>query len=89
MPRKFSGPKHEREQKKRKFYERKVLQHLKDHGPQSKDSLIVLLDQPRNTGNIGIAIEELIAWKYVERKDGVLAITNSGVRLLKDTERWT
>jgi hypothetical protein len=88
MEKKFSGPRYEKELKRNKPYERKVLKYLKEHGPQNYDHLVVELDR-QNTGNIAIALQALLRWKHIKRNGDDVVITEAGLRLVEDATYWT
>lgn len=72
----------EREQKWKQGLQRRVLQHLKSHGPKHYNNLSLLFD-PHGTGDTRLAVEALKSEHYVEiGQDGRVTITASGIRLL-------
>ena len=87
MKKKFSGPRYEKELKRKKSYERKVLKYLKEHGPQNYDHLVIELDR-QNTGNIAIALQALLQRKYIKRNLDDVVITEAGLRLHEDDTYW-
>lgn len=88
MTKKPYGPKFEKEQKKRRVLERKVLQHLKENGPRPYDAIYVLFDLHR-TAEIQPVLHELHQWKYIEISkdtDQTTSITESGLQRLESRE---
>lgn len=73
----------DKEQKRKKSLQRRVLQHLKHHGPKHYDNLSLLFD-PHRTGETGLAVEALQKRHYVKiDRDGMVQITESGLRVLE------
>lgn len=73
----------DREQKRKKSLQRRVLQHLKHHGPKHYDNLFLLFDL-QGTGDTGQAVEDLKRRSYVKiGPDGTVQITGSGLRVLE------
>jgi hypothetical protein len=87
VKKKFSGPRYEKELKRKKSYERKVLKYLKEHGPQNYDHLVIELDR-QNTGNIAIALQALLQGKHIKRHGDDIVITEAGLRLHEDGTYW-
>lgn len=74
----------DREQKRKKSLQRRVLQHLKHHGPKHYDNLSLLFE-PHRTGETGLAVEALKKRYYVKiGRDGTVQITGSGLRFLEE-----
>lgn len=85
MPRKPIRP-HDREQyqKQEKSLQRRVLQHLKHHGPKHYDNLSLLFD-PHRTGDTSLAVQALTKRRYVKTgRDRMVQITQAGLRLLEE-----
>lgn len=84
MPRTPIGPGDRKQQQKReKSLQRRVLQHLKQHGPKYHDNLSLLFD-PHRTGATTLAIEALTKRRYVKTdQDRMVQITKAGLRLLE------
>jgi hypothetical protein len=73
----------DREQKRKKSLQRRVLQHLKHHGPKHYDNLSLLFDL-HGTGDTGLAVEALKRRHYLKiGRDGMVQITGSGLRVLE------
>lgn len=73
----------DKEQKRKRSLQRRVLQHLKHHGPKHYDNLSLLFD-PHRTGETGLAVEALKKRHYVKiDRDGMVQITESGLRVLE------
>lgn len=74
----------EQEQKRKKSLQRRVLQHLKHHGPKHYTNLSLLFD-PQGTGDTGFAVQTLMSGHYVEiGPDRMVQITGAGLRLLEE-----
>jgi hypothetical protein len=74
----------DREWRRKKSLQRRVLQHLKRHGSKRYDNLYMLFD-PHRTGDTGLALQALKRRNYVEMgPDRVVKITESGLRLLEE-----
>ena len=83
MPQKPIRP-GDREQKRKKSLQRRVLQHLKHHGPKHYTNLALLFD-PHGTGDTGLAVQALKKRHCVKiGQDGMVRITGSGLRLLEE-----
>lgn len=86
MAKKQYGPKYEKERRKRWELQRRVLDHLKEHGPQNYDGLYVLFDLDRSA-NIAPALQDLREWESIEvGKDNIVTITASGLKRLAANE---
>jgi hypothetical protein len=73
----------DRGQTRKKSLQRRVLQHLKHHGPKHYDNLSLLFD-PHGTGDTGVAIQVLKRGCYVKiGRDRMVQITDAGLRLLE------
>ena len=84
MAKKPYGPKYEKEQKKQRALEQKVLEHLKKHGSSLYVGLYILFDQDR-TAAIGPALQDLKEYGYIEiAKDEMVTITASGLKRLEE-----
>lgn len=83
MPQKPIRP-GDREQKRKKSLHRRVLQHLKHHGPKHYTNLALLFD-PQGTGDTGLAVQALKKRHCVKiGQDGMVQITDAGLRLLEE-----
>ncbi|WP_413936098.1 hypothetical protein [Nitrospira sp. BLG_1] len=83
MPQKPIRP-GDREQKRKKSLQRRVLQHLKHHGPKHYTNLALLFD-PQGTGDTGLAVQALKKRHCVKiGQDGMVRITDAGLRLLEE-----
>lgn len=84
MAKKPYGLKYEKEQKKQRDLERRVLEHLKKHGSSLYDGLYVLFDLER-TAAIAPVLQDLRGDGYIEvTKDEMVTITASGLRRLEE-----
>jgi len=54
--------------------QQRVVNHLKAHGPQPWDTLVVELNQSR-TGHIHIALKELQQWKTIKLRGWMVCLT--------------
>lgn len=82
MAKKQYGPKYEKERRKQWELQRRVLAHLKEHGPSNYDGLYVLFDLDRSA-NIELALQGLREWESIEvGKDKMVTITASGLKRL-------
>lgn len=82
MAKKLYGPKYEKERRKRWELERRVLKHLKGHGPSNYDALYVLFD-PDRSANIAPALQDLREWESIAvGQDKMVTITASGLKRL-------
>ena len=54
--------------------QRRVVDHLKAHGSQRWDALVMELDQTR-TGHIHTALKELEQWKTIKLSGGLVCLT--------------
>jgi hypothetical protein len=86
---KHYGPEYEKQLKKQRDFERRVLEHLKAHRdkpPPHFDGLYVLFDLHR-TGDVGNVLHELKQWGYIAvDKDQNVTITESGLKRLEDRD---
>lgn len=83
MPKKPIKPS-DREQIRKKSLQRRVLQHLKHHGPKHYDNLSLLFD-PHGTGDTSLAVQALMRRRYVKiGHDRMVQITNAGLRFLEE-----
>ena len=83
MPRKPIRP-GDREQTRKNSLQRRVLQHLKHHGPKRYTNLSLLFD-PQGTGDTGLAVQILMSGHCVKiGQDGMVRITDAGLRLLEE-----
>lgn len=74
----------DREQTRKNSLQRRVLQHLKHHGPKHFDNLALLFD-PHRTGDTGLAVQTLMSGHYVEiGHDRMVQITGAGLRFLEE-----
>ncbi|MBS0156454.1 MAG: hypothetical protein JSS38_17860 [Nitrospira sp.] len=74
----------DRARKRQKSLQRRVLQHLKHHGPKHYDNLFILFD-PYRTGETGLAVQALKLGHYVKiDQDRMVQITDVGLRLLEE-----
>lgn len=65
-----------------------VLKRLKERGPKDYDILYVQFDLHR-TGEVGPALQDLKEWEHIEwGTDMQVKITESGLRLLENTNHW-
>lgn len=79
-PKKQSGHKYEKEQKKQRDMQLMVLRHLKARGPMNWELLHVHFDIS-STGNIGAAWQDLNQWNYIQvSKEGKTDITVLGLK---------
>jgi hypothetical protein len=73
----------DRERKRKKSLQRRILQHLKHHGPKHYDNLSILFDL-RRTGETGLAVQVLKKRHYIKMgRDSMVQITGAGLRLLE------
>lgn len=86
MARKPYGPKYEKERKKQRDLEQRVLEHLKKHGSSLYDGLYVLFDLNR-TAAIAPVLQDLKEYGYIEvTNDKMVLITASGLKRLETKE---
>ena len=72
--------------KKQHELERRVLAHLKKHGPIDWNILSVHFD-PNHSGDIGAALQDLRQWNYIAvNKDAKTSITDFGLERLEKGE---
>ena len=57
--------------------QQRVVDHLKAHGPQPWDSLVVDLNQSR-TGHIHTALKQLQQWKAIKLRGWMVCLTEEG-----------
>jgi hypothetical protein len=72
-----SNPRSNDEQKVQaivKTLQQRVVDHLKAHGPQPWESLVVELNQSR-TGHIHTALKELQQWKTIKMRGWMVCLT--------------
>ena len=72
-----SNSKSSAEQKVKNIVERlqeRVVDHLKAHGPQPWDTLVMELNQSR-TGHIHTALKELQQWKTIKLRGWMVCLT--------------
>lgn len=74
----------DRERKRKKSLQRRVLQHLKHHGPLHFDNLVLLFD-PYRTGETGQAVQALQKRHDIKiDRDRMVKITQTGLRHLEE-----
>ena len=84
MPKKYYGPKYEKEQQRKRDRQRDILIYLKDHGPKDWEILHVKFD-PDNTGHGTEALREVREQGHIEiTPDGMAKITKLGLMMLED-----
>jgi len=80
------GQQYEKEQKKKRELQRRVLEHLKEYSPQPWDILYTHFDQDRNA-NIAPALQDLSEYGDIAvDKDMMVSITASGLTRLDDRQ---
>ena len=62
----------------------RVVDHLKAHGPQPWDTLVVELNQSR-TGHIHTALKELQRWKTIKLRGWIVCLTEEVSNLQQDS----
>jgi DNA-binding PadR family transcriptional regulator len=81
------GPKHAKNQKKKRGLERKVLVHLKKYGPALYDALSVRFD-PNHAAEIQPVLRRLKEYGYIDVSgDKLVTITSFGLQQLESTSR--
>jgi hypothetical protein len=79
----------ERNFRRRRQLERRILEALRDNGPALWEGLYVAFGSPGN-GEVGDGLHGLRTGGYIEQsQSGMTYITDKGVKLLEDAEYWS